>query len=76
MMLRVAAAAVAVSSVLGFAVALADDFGGPVPMGAGEVLIQYEANKPSEEQMRICARIGGEITQRKDGTYVCVRRSL
>ncbi len=71
-----AAGATAVSSVLGFAVALADDFSAPVPMGAGEVLIQYETNKPSEEQKRTCAKIGGEITQLKNGTYVCVRRSL
>ena len=26
--------------------------------------------------MRTCAKIGGEITQLKNGTYVCVRRSL
>lgn len=75
-MLRVLSALAAVSSLLSFTAALASDFGEPEPMGAGEVLIQFESTKPTDEQARICEKIGGEVTQLKDGTYVCVRRSL
>ena len=75
-MLRVLSALAAVSSLVSFTAAWASDFGEPEPMGAGEVLIQFESTKPTEDQMRVCEKIGGEITQLKDGTYVCVRRSL
>ena len=53
----------------------ASDFGEPSRMGAGEVLIQYEKTKPTDAQVGVCEKLGGEVTQLADGTYVCVRRS-
>ena len=48
----------------------------PVPIGPGEILIQYDAGKePTKEQIRICENLGGEIARTKYGSYVCVRRS-
>jgi hypothetical protein len=74
MMLRALFVSVAALAVLPITAALAE-FSEPVPIGAGEVLIQYETTKPTDAQIQICEKIGGEITQLADGTYVCVRRS-
>lgn len=46
----------------------------PIPIGSGEILIQYEAT-PTDAQVQICRRIGGEITRLANGKFVCVRRS-
>ena len=74
MMLRALFVSVAALAVLPITAALAE-FSEPVPIGAGEVLIQYETSKPTDAQVRICEKIGGEITQLANGKYVCVRRS-
>ena len=48
----------------------------PVPIPSGGILIQYDrGTQPTDEQVRICQKLGGEIARLKDGTYVCVRRS-
>jgi len=47
----------------------------PAPIGNGEILIQYDGGKmPTEEQIRICHKLGGEIARTIYGGYVCVRR--
>ena len=73
MILRATAAGVALSFLTvtaSFAV-LSD----PIPIGAGEVLAQYEA-KPTDAQKRICEKNGGEVTQLNNGKWVCVRRPV
>ena len=74
MMLRVLCASAVALPLLSVTSAMAE-FSEPMPMGAGEVLIQYETSKPTEAQMRACEKIGGEITRLENGIYVCVRRS-
>jgi hypothetical protein len=66
-------AAVATLSAFAFGSALAE-ISDPIPIGSGEILIQYEAT-PTDAQVQICGRIGGEITRLANGKYVCVRRS-
>jgi hypothetical protein len=74
MMFRALFVSVAALAVLPITAALAE-FSEPAPIGAGEVLIQYETTKPTDAQIQTCEKIGGEITQLANGTYVCVRRS-
>jgi hypothetical protein len=70
---HVIAVGVAALSLSPFASAVAE-FSDPRPIGSGEILIQYETT-PTERQAQVCTRLGGEITQLRNGTYVCVRRS-
>ena len=56
------------------AVATAADFD-PVPLGSGEILIQYDAGKPTDKQIEICHKLGGEIARTIYGGYVCIRTS-
>lgn len=74
MMFRALVVSVAAWAFFPVTAALAE-FSEPAPLGAGEVLIQYQTTKPTDDQIRTCEKIGGEITQLADGTYVCVRRS-
>ena len=74
MMIRALIVSAFVFPMLPIAAAMAE-FSEPVPIGPGEVLIQYETTKPTEAQIRACEKIGGEITRLENGTYVCVRRS-
>jgi len=68
--------ATAALSALMFPAALASDLGEPEPIPSGGILIQYDrGTQPTDEQVRICERLGGEVARLKDGTYVCVRRS-
>jgi hypothetical protein len=57
------------------AVATADDFDDPKPIGSGEILIQYDDGKPTEKQVEICHKLGGEIARTIYGGYVCIRRA-
>ena len=49
--------------------------GEPVPIGIGEILVQYDS-VPTDSQKRACERNSGEITQLQNGKYVCVRRTI
>ena len=75
MMLRFISASAVVLPLFSVTAAMAE-FTEPAPIGAGEILIQYETSKPTEAQIRACEKIGGQNTQLQDGTYVCARRSL
>jgi hypothetical protein len=58
------------------AVATAADLDDPVPIGSGEILIQYDGGqKPTDKQIEICHKLGGEIARTIYGGYACIRRA-
>ena len=66
----------AITALFFTAVATAADIDDPVPMASGEILIQYDGGqKPTDKQIEICHKLGGEIARTIYGDYVCIRRT-